>query len=464
MNSQPSSAPSGERKLPPQSLKTSLELYRKALLLDVVALVAVGNTPETTWSAVVAKMRWIMDFDRAELALLGGNHLPIAIDLAPTSKSDGVQVEDNSAITREIQELATSGSSFSVKSAETEHIEAQGLNAKANGSSPRCRLIFLCKTPDKVHGAIVLTSGLPEAFGHSEIELVGYLAGQLALALERRTHLAQLQHVARELERRESLDILVRSEKLASMGRLAATIAHEINNPLESITNLLYLIKTSEGLSEAAAEYVSTAEGELRRVSEIANQTLRFHKMSPGITVTNAIELFSTVLAIHQAAIHRAGIQVKKPLQATPNFECFEGEIRQVVNNLIGNAIDAMQGKENRLILRSRSTTNWKTGQPGVSILVADTGSGITAETQSRIFDPFYTTKGLEGTGLGLWVSKGIIERHDGSLRLRSSVKASHHGTTFRVFLPLRRADRLSGNDAYMPPIQQPEPSNADTQ
>lgn len=288
----------------------------------------------------------------------------------------------------------------------------------------------------------------PEAFGHSEIELIGYLAGQLALALERREHLAQIQHVARGLEQRMSLDILVRSEKLASMGRLAATIAHEINNPLEAITNLLYLIKTSEGLPEAAAEYVTTAEDELRRVSEIANQTLRFHKMSPGITVTNATELFSTVLAIHHADLHRADIQVEKPLGATPNFECFEGEIRQVVNNLIGNAIDAMQGRENRLMLRSRRTTNWTTGQSGVSIVVADTGSGMTPETQSRIFDPFYTTKGLEGTGLGLWVSKGIIERHDGSLRLRSSVNVASHGTTFRLFLPLRPAERSSGNDA----------------
>lgn len=422
MNSQPFSVPNSERKSSPQSLKTSLELYRKALLLDVVALVAAGNTPEATWSAVVAKMRWIMDFDSAELALVEKGLIPTVTKIAMNvvTPAEG----DTAALGSKIRELTSSGGSFTVE-----------LN-------PVCRLLFVCKTSEKVYGAIVLTSRLSEAFGHSEIELVGYVAGQLALALERREHLAQLQQVAHELEQRKSLDILIRSEKLASMGRLAATIAHEINNPLESITNLLYLIRTSEGLSEVAAEYVSTAEDELKRVSEIANQTLRFHKMSPGISVTNATELFSTVLAIHHADIHQAGIQVEKPFQATPKFECFEGEIRQVVNNLIGNAIDAMHGDGGKLVLRSRTTTDWKTGQPGICIVVSDTGSGISAETQSRIFDPFYTTKGLEGTGLGLWVSKGIVERHDGNLRLRSSVKSTSHGTIFRLFLPLKPVHR----------------------
>jgi len=235
---------------------------------------------------------------------------------------------------------------------------------------------------------------------------------------------------------------LIQSEKLAVVGRLAASIAHEINNPLESVTNLLYLAEQSADLAETKT-YVQTAERELRRVSVIANQTLRFHKQSSSPQEISGAQLISSVVSMFQSRIVNAGIDVEERVHADRPVRCFEGEIRQVLSNLVSNAIDAMHPRSGgRLLLRSRVGRDWTTNRPGLVITVADTGSGIPASTRARIFQPFYTTKGINGTGLGLWVSSEIIDRHHGTLHLRSNEKQGHSGTVFTMFLPFDAVSR----------------------
>jgi PAS domain S-box-containing protein len=235
---------------------------------------------------------------------------------------------------------------------------------------------------------------------------------------------------------------LIQSEKLAAVGRLASSIAHEINNPLESVTNLLYLAERSNDLEETK-QYVQTAERELARVSVIANQTLRFHKQSSSPHEISGGQLIDSIISMFQSRIVNAGVLVEERKSARQTIQCFEGEIRQVLSNLVGNAIDAMQPLGGgRLLLRSRIGRDWTTGRPGVVITVADTGAGIPVSVRGRIFEPFYTTKGIGGTGLGLWVSSEIVQRHKGTLHFRSSEKEGHHGTVFALFLPFDAVSR----------------------
>ncbi len=236
-------------------------------------------------------------------------------------------------------------------------------------------------------------------------------------------------------ERKRAEEALIQSEKLAAVGRLATSIAHEINNPLESVTNLLYLALASEDL-RANHAYLESAERELRRVSLIANQTLRFHKQSSKPQAIGCADLFTTVLSIYEGRLKNSNIKIETRKWAHEPVVCFEGDIRQVLNSLLGNAIDAMQPNGGRLLIRSRKATDWTTGRKGLMLTVADTGGGISPHVMTKIFEPFFTTKGIGGTGLGLWVSKGIVARHHGALRVRSSQRAGSSGTVFTLFLP----------------------------
>ncbi len=242
-------------------------------------------------------------------------------------------------------------------------------------------------------------------------------------------------------EEKRTTETLLQTEKLAAVGRLAASISHEINNPLESITNLLYLARNTTETAEIQ-EYLDIAERELRRVSVISTQTLRFYKQSTSPTAVSCRELIDGVLSIYQGRLINSRVQVEKRKRATRPVQCFEGEIRQVLSNLVGNAIDAIHPTGGRLLVRSREGTNWTNGQKGMIITLADTGAGMPAKVQKKIFEAFYTTKGIGGTGLGLWVSQEIVARHQGSLRVRSCHGESHSGTVFTLFLPFDAVSR----------------------
>ena len=228
---------------------------------------------------------------------------------------------------------------------------------------------------------------------------------------------------------------LVQSEKLAAVGRLASSISHEINNPLEAITNLLYLISLHEELPQELKIYVHMAQSELARVSQIATQTLRFHRQAVKPTWVSPGELIDAVLNLYQGRLANSGVKVQAAYATQTRILCFENDIRQVLNNLIANAIDAMR-KGGRLVARAHDADDHATGRKGVRLTIADTGHGMPAAVIARLFEPFYTTKALNGTGLGLWISEGIVKRHQGRLSVRSTQNPVHHGTVFSLFLP----------------------------
>lgn len=239
-------------------------------------------------------------------------------------------------------------------------------------------------------------------------------------------------------ERRRSEEALRRTEKLAATGRLAASIAHEINNPLEAITNLLYLLRRFCRLDDTALNYVTIAEREVRRMSEITQQTLRFYRQSTLPARTTMQELLDSVLDMYSTRLRTQGIVVERRYEPTLDLYCFAGEVRQVIANLVNNSMDAMMNG-GRLRVCARRSRDWSQPQrEGVRITVADTGTGMTGEVRARLFEAFFTTKGATGTGLGLWVSYEIILKHHGTVHVRSRVETDQDssGTVFQIFFP----------------------------
>ncbi len=235
---------------------------------------------------------------------------------------------------------------------------------------------------------------------------------------------------------KRSEEVLRRTEKLAVAGRLAASIAHEINNPLAAITNCLYLVQQTE-MDALGRGYLELAQKELDRVAQITVQTLRFHRQSTRPVPTRPSDLSETVLALFESRLRRQAVHVERRFRDGNPIIAYEGEVRQVIVNLLGNAIDAMPGG-GVLSVRIAPTQRWQTGERGLAITIGDNGMGMTEETIARLFEPFYSTKGITGTGLGLWVSQEIVERHHGSIQVRSRLAQPRRpgGTVFRVFLP----------------------------
>jgi PAS domain S-box-containing protein len=239
-------------------------------------------------------------------------------------------------------------------------------------------------------------------------------------------------------ERKQAEAVLVRTEKLAAAGRLAASIAHEINNPLEAVINLCYLAKLT-AVNPETKSYIEMAEEELGRVAHITSQTLRFHRQQSAAAETDLSEMVQSIVSLYEGKMAQSGIAVNLECETAPPLFCYAGEIRQVLANLVTNAIDAMPGG-GTLRLRVRPATDWRSGAGAVRVTVADTGLGMSAETQRRIYEPFYTTKEEVGTGLGMWVSAGIVEKHKGSLRVRSRLRGAEQprssGSVFVLLLP----------------------------
>lgn len=232
-------------------------------------------------------------------------------------------------------------------------------------------------------------------------------------------------------------EALRRSEKLAVTGRLAASIAHEINNPLESITNLLYLMR-SENSPEIQKVYLATAEQELARVAEVVKQTLRFYREPNKPVRTELPAVLHSVLVLYHSRITSANIVVEPELhtQAAAAVLSSPGELRQVIANLIGNSIDAMRNGGRLRIRVSDESACRRDGTPGIRLTIADTGIGIPDHLLPRIFEPFVTTKGETGTGLGLWVTGEIARRNGWKIAVRSSCCPSCQGTTFSIQMP----------------------------
>ena len=235
-------------------------------------------------------------------------------------------------------------------------------------------------------------------------------------------------------DRKRAEKALLQTEKLASVGRLASSIAHEINNPLEAVTNLLYLLG-SRDLDEDTKALIRMAEEELARVSQIATHTLRFYKQSSNRTEVDLRSLFDSLIALYRARLMNSGIRAVNDAGEHPLLLCFEGEIRQILLNLVGNAFDAMRAG-GILTLRSRKTNAPATGHEFIRITIADTGTGMEPQVIGRLFEPFFSTKGIGGTGLGLWIVKGLVEKNQGSIKVRSTAGKRRSGTVITILLP----------------------------
>lgn len=230
--------------------------------------------------------------------------------------------------------------------------------------------------------------------------------------------------------RKTQEESLRQSEKLAATGRLAATIAHEINNPLEAVTNLIYLVKTDPTVPVQAQGLLETADQELARVAQIAQQTLGFYRDTTRPVQIDLADLLKSVIALFHRKLQYKKIDYKLDLEPGLNIYGLQGELRQVFSNLVVNAIDA--SLHGRITIRGRRRI--RNGVEGVSVLICDEGSGIPQHIRQRLFSPFFTTKVEIGTGLGLWVTRGIVEKQGGFIRFRSRTSPPA-GTVFQVFL-----------------------------
>jgi two-component system NtrC family sensor kinase len=236
--------------------------------------------------------------------------------------------------------------------------------------------------------------------------------------------------------RKKTEEALVRSEKLASVGRMSAVIAHEINNPLAAVMDLLYLAERVEGVPPAALEYLTTVDGELKRIAHITRQTLGFYREIVVPATFNVASLLDSVISLFQAKIKSTQTTLDRQCDKDLEFSAIHGELRQVFSNLLANSLDAV-GERGKVTLRASLSRNPKSENGRLRVTVADNGKGIGPANLLEIFEPFYTTKGSIGNGLGLWVSKQIIEKHGGSIHVRSSTSGAHQGTSCSVTLPV---------------------------
>jgi two-component system, sporulation sensor kinase C len=244
-------------------------------------------------------------------------------------------------------------------------------------------------------------------------------------------------------DRKRAEGILKRQEQMAAIGRLTSSILHEINNPLEAVGNLIFLARQAASAVEAAG-YLKQAEEELAHASEITSQGLQFHRQSSAATSTNVVELLRSVLALFAGRLKETRVHADLTTDDAPELMCFPGEIRQVFVNLISNAIDSM-AKGGQLKIRVRPSSDWRTGEHGVRVTIADTGEGMSLETRTHIYQAFFTTKGAQGSGLGLWVTSNIVKKHQGCMHVRSKCASASGGTVFSVVFPYRGAQGKVG-------------------
>jgi PAS domain S-box-containing protein len=248
-------------------------------------------------------------------------------------------------------------------------------------------------------------------------------------------------------QRMQTEQALIRSEKLASFGRMAATIAHEINNPLAAVTNSLFLAANVRDLPDSARQFLVTADEELRRIAHITRQSLGFYRESNAPALTSVGALLESTVDLLKGRIKAKAAVIEKQWDGDVVVTAVAGELRQVFSNLLSNSLDAIEQK-GTVTLRVTAGTAPKNGQRCVRITIADDGKGIPASSQPQIFEPFFTTKGTTGTGLGLWVGKQIIDKHHGTIRVRSTTQGARRGTVFSIVLPVEPAAAASSQSA----------------
>ena len=235
---------------------------------------------------------------------------------------------------------------------------------------------------------------------------------------------------------KKSEEAMRQAEKLATAGRLAASMAHEINNPLAAVTNLIYLASHDDTMRDEARALLASADRELARISRVVAQTLRFHKQSTAPVLANVSEIVDSVFPLFDSQLRAERVLVHREYTTSDELWCFNNELRHAFANLVGNALDAtLDGGSIRV--RVRRGYRWRDqGEPGVVVTIADTGCGIPPSMRDRMFQPFFSTKEKTGTGLGLWATENIIRKHRGEIMFRTANGPARHGTVFSLFLP----------------------------
>ncbi|HYK36175.1 PAS domain S-box protein, partial [Alloacidobacterium sp.] len=255
----------------------------------------------------------------------------------------------------------------------------------------------------------------------------------------RRGKIAGAAKILRDITQQKKLEnALHTTEKLASVGRLAATIAHEINNPLEGVTNFIYLARKCPEISGEVKCYLESADRELQRAAHIAQQALGFYRDTSQPVLLEVFRVVEDVLEIYQRKFEYKHLHVERQIESMLEICTWQGELKQVLSNLIANALDASKDG-GRIIIRARACRNLKTGQPEIRFTIADNGIGVADEIRRKLFTPFFTTKKEVGTGLGLWITKELLEKRGGRIHLRSR-ESSPSGTMISFCLPVSQA------------------------
>jgi signal transduction histidine kinase len=245
--------------------------------------------------------------------------------------------------------------------------------------------------------------------------------------------------------RKGTEEVLRSTEKLAATGRLAASFGHEINNPLQTVGGVLYLLGQSTGLGEEERGHLATARAELEHVARLTTSLLGFYRHSPSPADVKICEVLDNVLKLYSPVIRSGKFVIEKRYDSEDVIRGFPSEVTQVFSNLVVNALEALspEGTLKLHVLASRDWTN--PTRRGVRVFIADNGPGVSRENRRRMFEPFFTTKGEKGTGLGLWVTSGIVDKHGGWIRVRSSTHPGRSGTCFAVFFPHRKTSTMRG-------------------
>jgi PAS domain S-box-containing protein len=248
--------------------------------------------------------------------------------------------------------------------------------------------------------------------------------------------------ILRDITAQKKLEAVVRtSERLASVGRLAATVAHEINNPLEAVTNYVYLAKQQPDLPPKIKQYLDSADAALARVAHIAQQTLGFYREHFQPTKLVISEVIDDVLAIYERKFEYKRLNIDRRIDPALTLWGFEGELKQMISNLVTNAFDACR-EGGKIIIAARATRQLPSDQRSICITVADNGLGISNRDKLNLFTPFFTTKKSFGTGLGLWITKDLLEKRGGRVRFRSR-NSSPSGTVMSLYIPQASQDSM---------------------
>ncbi len=309
--------------------------------------------------------------------------------------------------------------------------------------SPVTPVVFTAATAVEDSVVAAVHAGAADMVAHADFDRIPSVLARALREGEDNRRLAQA-----EDELHQAMQLLRESQKLATVGRLTASIAHEINNPVASIMNLLYLLK-DESLSTEGRQFLDIAQNELDRVVEITRQTLNFYRDTPAPVAVRPQDLVDEVVSLYTRKSELANVRLERDYKNAETVTVLPGEVRQVLSNLVANAIDAAPGG-GRVRVRVRSAHSPREAAVrGVRITIADDGAGMSPEVRSRVGQPFFTTKGQSGTGLGLWVAQGIVRKYGGSLRLSSSNSGARHGTVFSLFLPTNlRPQRIAQSRA----------------